>query len=170
MESAKPINRWLLAFIVLLLVVTVTGTVALWVRYPGSQAIEITLTQPEKFQGEIYIGGAVTSPGVYPLGADETLTSLLQAAGGITKDASLSSLRLDVSSVRNDRQSQKVDLNRAEAWLLKALPDIGDVRAKAIIEYRNRNGGFNNIFELTQVEGMSIATFEKVKNLITVGD
>ena len=67
-------------------------------------------------------------------------------------------------------QPQKIDLNRAEAWLLEALPGIGESKAQAIIAYRQQNGGFGHIAEITNVEGIGPAIYEQIKELITVGD
>ena len=67
-------------------------------------------------------------------------------------------------------QPQKIDINRAEAWLLEALPGIGESKAQAIIAYRQQNGGFGHIAEITNVEGIGPAIYEQIKELITVGD
>ncbi|MBE0481779.1 MAG: ComEA family DNA-binding protein, partial [Dehalococcoidia bacterium] len=63
---------------------------------------------------------------------------------------------------------QRVNINTAEAWLLKALPGIGDTLAGRIIAYRAENGPFQEIHDLKNVEGIGTATFEKLKDLITV--
>ena len=60
--------------------------------------------------------------------------------------------------------------NRAGAWLLAVLPGIGEVRAQAIVDYRLKNGPFLSIRELTRVEGIGTATYEDIKDLITVTD
>jgi len=65
---------------------------------------------------------------------------------------------------------QKIDINRAEAWLLEALPGIGESKAQAIIGYRQQNGGFKHIIEITEVDGIGPAIYEDIKDLITVGD
>jgi competence protein ComEA len=66
--------------------------------------------------------------------------------------------------------TQKININRAEAWLLEALPGIGPTKAKAIIEYRQKNGFFRNVDELTKVNGISAALLEQIKPLVTVTD
>jgi comEA protein len=65
---------------------------------------------------------------------------------------------------------QKIDINRAEAWLLEALPGIGPSKAQAIIDYREQNGGFSDIVEITNVPGIGESIYNDIKNLITVGD
>ncbi|MCJ7522237.1 MAG: ComEA family DNA-binding protein, partial [Dehalococcoidia bacterium] len=63
---------------------------------------------------------------------------------------------------------QKVNLNTAETLLLEALPGIGEVLAQRIIDYRSENGPFQQIDDLTKVEGIGPATFENLKDKITV--
>jgi competence ComEA-like helix-hairpin-helix protein len=69
-----------------------------------------------------------------------------------------------------ENQPQKIDINRAEAWLLEALPGIGPSKAQAIIDYRQQNGGFAHITEITKVEGIGPAIYEDIKDLITIGE
>ena len=72
--------------------------------------------------------------------------------------------------VISETQPQKIDINRAEAWLLEALPGIGPSKAQAIIDYRQQNGGFSDIFEITEVPGVGDSIYQDIKDLITVGD
>ena len=120
-------------------------------------------------QGEIYIGGAITSPGFYPLTSGDSIEALIQAAGGTTSDADLGRLKLYIPEVEEE-QPQKINLNRAEVWLLKALPGIGETLAQRIVDYRHQNGPFHNIRQLLQVAGIGTTTYEQIKHLITVAD
>jgi comEA protein len=63
---------------------------------------------------------------------------------------------------------QQIDINRADVWLLQALPDIGETRAKAIVEYRLQNGLFRMVEDITSVPGIGASVFEKIKPYITV--
>jgi len=74
------------------------------------------------------------------------------------------------SEVNPAELPQKIDINRAEAWLLEALPGIGETKAQAIIAYRQQNGGFKHIIEITEVDGIGPAIYEEIKDLITIGD
>jgi comEA protein len=69
-----------------------------------------------------------------------------------------------------ETEPQKIDINRAEAWLLEALPGIGPSKAQSIIDYRQQNGGFSDISELLNVSGIGQDIYQKIKDLITVGD
>ena len=119
---------------------------------------------------EIYIGGAVSNPGFYPLKAGDSIETLIQAAGGTTNNANLSQLKLYLPEVGEEGKPQKANLNRAELWLLEALPGIGKIRAQAIIDYRHQNGLFRNINELNKVDGIGTTTYERIKHLVTVAD
>jgi competence ComEA-like helix-hairpin-helix protein len=72
--------------------------------------------------------------------------------------------------VSQANQPQKIDINRAEAWLLEALPGIGPSKAQAIIDYRQQNGGFGHIAEIIEVPGIGQAIYDDIKDKITVGD
>ncbi|GAG80834.1 unnamed protein product, partial [marine sediment metagenome] len=133
-------------------------------------SIEISLPPSQELTGEIYIGGAVSSPGFHPLESGASIDALIQAAGGTTADADLTRLKLYIPGVGEGEQPQKIDINRAEAWLLEALPGIGQSKAQAIINYRQQHGAFRNIAELTEIEGIGPAIYEQIKDLITVAD
>ena len=49
---------------------------------------------PTPVPAEAYIDGAVAHPGLYPLTSNARLTTLLQRAGGPTRDADLSRVHL----------------------------------------------------------------------------
>lgn len=165
----KPNQLWTLLIILLIAIIAV-GSLVTWSKYRRSQPIEISLSSGQEFQSEIYISGAVNNPGFYPLKAGDSIDDILQAAGGAAASANLTQLKLYIPSVGEEEPPQKVNLNRAETWLLQALPGIGEVRAQAIINYRQQNGRFHNINELVKVEGIGTTTYEKIKHLITVAD
>jgi competence protein ComEA len=48
------------------------------------------------------------------------------------------------------------------------LPGIGEVKAQAIIDFRNQNGPFTSLDQIQEVNGIGPATFEKLKDLITI--
>ena len=169
MTTSQPNKRWLPVILLLVVIIAIGGAVA-WSRYSRSQPIEISLSPPSRLQGEVYIGGAVNNPGIYPLKAEDTVTNLIEAAGGATSNADLPNLTIYVPETTKQVQPQKVDINRAEAWLLKALPGIGEARAQAIIDYRNLNGAFHTINELLKVKGISNAVYEQIEPLVTVTD
>ena len=168
MATNKTGWYWLLGSIVLVVII-VTGGLVIWLRYNPSRPVEISLSTLPTHQGTIYLGGAVVSPGLYPFTGGDSLEGLLRAAGGTTANANLSALKLYVTPV-GDAGPQKIDINRAEAWLLEALPGIGETLAQRIIDYRQQNGPFRSTAELLKVSGMGAKTYEQIKALVTVGD
>jgi len=62
----------------------------------------------------------------------------------------------------------KISLNRATLDQLDSLTGIGPVKAQAIIDYRNSQGGFKSVEELMNVKGIGQATFDKIKSDLTI--
>ena len=107
---------------------------------------------------------------MYPLKAGDSVESVIQFAGGTSSQSDVCHLSLYVLDSRDTDLPQKIDINRAEAWLLEALPGIGETKAQAIIEYRHHNGAFQSTYELTKVNGIGVATYEQIKHLTTVAE
>ena len=63
-----------------------------------------------------------------------------------------------------------ININTATQTELESLPEIGPVTAQAIITYRTEHGPFRTIEAIDDVPGIGPATFEAIKDLITVGD
>lgn len=61
-----------------------------------------------------------------------------------------------------------VNINTAEQAELTTLAGIGDVKAQAIIDYREANGPFASIEDVQNVSGIGPATYANIKDHITV--
>ncbi len=168
--ATGKLNKYWTPVIIILVAIIVISSIIAWSRYSPSQPLEIYIPPGQELQGEIYIGGAVTNPGFYSLKAGDNIADIIQAAGGTTSGADLTRLKLYIPQVGEEEQPQKINLNRAEAWLLEALPGIGETLAQRIIDYRQQNGSFKNINELTKVNGIGVNTYERIKHLVTVAD
>jgi competence protein ComEA len=48
------------------------------------------------------------------------------------------------------------------------LPQIGEIKAQAIMTYRNDHGPFQKLEDLIEVPGVGKSIFEAIKSLITV--
>lgn len=142
---------------------------------------------------KVYITGAVKNPDVYQVEEGSIVKDLLDKAGGATEDADLIACNLayrvhdgekivipfknaqnqsttpSANTSMSDGSSQtKININTATLEQLMSLPGIGEVKGKAIIDYRNKNGEFKSIEEITRVSGIGTKTFEQIKDLITV--
>lgn len=61
-----------------------------------------------------------------------------------------------------------VDLNRATADELEALPGIGAVLAQRVIAFRESAGRFQTVEDLRAVKGIGAKKFDRLKSLVTV--
>ena len=61
-----------------------------------------------------------------------------------------------------------VDLNTADASGLESLPGVGPVTAAAILSWRDANGSFSSIDQLTEVNGIGPSTLQRLRPLVTV--
>jgi len=63
-----------------------------------------------------------------------------------------------------------VDINTATQAELETLQGIGPAKAKAIIEYREKNGSFASAEGLAAVAGIGPGTMKQLGDSITVGN
>ena len=66
-------------------------------------------------------------------------------------------------------EGEKLDLNTADLAALCTLPGIGAAKAQAILDWRQKNGGFSSPEQLLQVEGIGEKLFDGMKERICVG-
>ena len=63
----------------------------------------------------------------------------------------------------------KVNINTASVQELTSLPGIGQAKAEAIVKYREANGPFKSVDDITKVSGIGPKMLEKLKDEITIG-
>lgn len=63
---------------------------------------------------------------------------------------------------------KRIDLNSAGMTELDRLPGIGAARAKAIIELREKVGGFHSVEQLDEIKGIGKAGIEKLRPLVKI--
>ncbi|MDO4661736.1 MAG: DUF655 domain-containing protein [Tissierellia bacterium] len=143
---------------------------------------------------KVHITGEINNPGVYQIKQGDRLVDLVEKAGGLTQKADESkinlAMRLDdemkiiipnvddnssnketfdnvVINAYSDNDTGKVNINTADITKLQTLPNIGEKRAKAIIDYR-QNTKFEKIEDIKNVTGIGDKYFEALKDQITV--
>ena len=167
--ETKPNRIWAIA-VVFLLVITVAAIIIALLGYRPANAIEIHLHESSPTTGSIQVSGEVVNPGIYPFSGSDTVQSIINAAGGTKENEDNSVFTLNIGSSGSQNYAQKININRADAWLLQALPGIGETKAKTIVAYRSANGPFKTTTELMNVNGIGEPLFHQIKDLITVTD
>ncbi len=138
----------------------------------------------------VYVSGQVLNPAVYQLAPGSIAQDAIRAAGGFGEAADqalvnlaqplVDGLHIHVPSVGEAAVAPQVfeglaplpasliNLNTATQAELETLPGIGPTMAERIIEYRQKQGPFTSLDQILDVSGIGPATFEKIRELITV--
>ena len=72
------------------------------------------------------------------------------------------------STTPSEPKDGRIDINTATTKEFESLPGIGPVTAERIVSYRNVNGKFDVIEDLTEVRGIGGKTIEKLRDKIVV--
>lgn len=140
----------------------------------------------------VHVCGSVEEPGVYYLPQGSRVHEAVELAGGLSEDADSQYVNLAkeaedgsqiyIPSLKEVEQGQigepegsreeaddgLVNINTATVEELKSLPGIGEVKAKAILSYRERVGTFSSIEDIMNVAGIKANSFEQIRDLIKV--
>lgn len=73
------------------------------------------------------------------------------------------SLKSSLYVIESANLYDKIDINKASREEFEALPYIGEITSRSIIEYRTRRGVFHSIDELKNVPGIKEKNFERFK-------
>jgi len=71
--------------------------------------------------------------------------------------------------IQDPSATELININFASQVELESLPGIGPTTAQKIIAYREQNGPFLTIEDIINVPGIGPGTYERIKDLITVG-
>lgn len=61
-----------------------------------------------------------------------------------------------------------VNINTASVHELRRIDGIGETKARAVAEFREKHGAFKSVDELANVSGIGAKTLEKIRGQITV--
>jgi len=167
----------------------------IWVvsRNPSGEAVMLRPVPTDK-PIVVHITGAVPRPGVYALPEGARVQDVISAAGGFLAEADKAMINL--ARVLEDGElldipyaegfspviptpaqdiivpgtdTDLININTAASFELETLPGIGSTTAQKIIEYREANGPFISTEDIINVSGIGPGTYERIKDLITVG-
>lgn len=80
----------------------------------------------------------------------------------------IASMPSSMASTNSDDGNEIININTASESELVKINGIGPAKAKAIISYREENGGFGSIEDIKNVSGIAEGTFLKIKDYISV--
>lgn len=67
--------------------------------------------------------------------------------------------------------AELLNINSADVeTIASSLNGIGPAKAQAIVDYREQNGTFQALEDLTNVPGIGETTLDQIKSMITIGD
>lgn len=134
----------------------------------------------------VHVLGEVQQPGVIELEEGDRVQQAIEAAGGVTDNASLNGVNLartvidgeqilvpaegetlEVPGAASAHGPGLINLNHADASSLETLPRVGPALAARIIEWRETNGGFRGVDDLLNVSGIGPKVFAELQDLVT---
>lgn len=83
-------------------------------------------------------------------------------------DSDDTNIKNDISETEKEVINNKVNINVASVEVIAQLDGIGEKMAQRIIDYREQNGDFSAIEEITLVSGIGQKKFEEIKDSICV--
>ncbi|MCH5252551.1 MAG: helix-hairpin-helix domain-containing protein [Lachnospiraceae bacterium] len=136
----------------------------------------------------VHICGEVKKPGVYIFDKEPRVAEVVEKAGGFTKKADRAAINLaeavqdgtqlqivkkakkasEETSEEGEKDSGKININKASKEELMTISGIGESKASQIIAYRETNGRFARIEDIMNISGIKNGIFEKIKDFITV--
>lgn len=161
---------------------------------PAYQIAEEPSEKVEKGESNelvVDVKGAVKNPGIYRLPSEARMMDAITEAGGASKEADLDRVNLaaplsdgmaiyipkkgeenlpipGVEAGGEGSQGGKININTAGIDELQQLNGIGPSKAEAILRYREENGPFSTVEELTNVPGIGEKTLENLREQVTV--
>ncbi|QDS34951.1 helix-hairpin-helix domain-containing protein [Brevibacillus brevis] len=143
------------------------------------------------------VKGQVKNPGLYPFEPGTRVANAIEKAGGALPNADLVQINLaapltdgaalvipakgttapvstsiglvqSATSGSTTGASSAINLNTATVEELMSLPGIGEARAKAIVDYRTKQGPFRSADDLKQIEGIGEKMFARIKDRLVV--
>jgi competence protein ComEA len=203
-----PLGRAHLAVVALVSVAALAGTVVVLVSaQPREQAVPLAASpeatptaSPPTRRAEtapaapaaasqetvmVHVVGQVHRAGVVAVPGGSRVVDALEAVGGPTADADLTTVNL-ARLVRDGEQIRvglppdpsvaqgsggggaPLDLNAASAAELEELPGVGPVLADRIVAYRDESGPFRSVEQLIEVPGIGPAVLGSLDGRVKV--
>ena len=131
----------------------------------------------------VFVSGAVVHPGMYHVTASARVADAVASAGGLSPDADTGRLpnlagkvhdgsQVNVPFVRSGtiagREAPRLDINSATVDELRSVPGMPAGLPEAIVEYRERWGGFTTLADLRLALGVDRTTASGLAHYLQV--
>ncbi|WP_201307048.1 helix-hairpin-helix domain-containing protein [Companilactobacillus farciminis] len=145
-----------------------------------------TDSMPKNKLVAVDIQGAVKKPGVYQVKENSLVQTAIQLAGGLADNADTKQINqakrvsdqmqvyvpvvgsTSAVSTSAPAKGEKVNINNAKAEDFKDVTGIGPKKAEKIIAFREKNGNFKSLHDLTKVSGIGEKSLDSLKDQLTV--
>jgi competence protein ComEA len=133
---------------------------------------KIRIPTLEETSGEdTSLAGTASASGNWTEHASGTSAAANGGGGSAAKGTSIQGKGYITGGAAQDASpsgAQKVNLNTASMEELMTIRGVGETRARAIIEYRQQQGGFQTTEEICRISGIGEKSYEKMKEQICV--
>lgn len=143
----------------------------------------------------VEIKGEVKKPDVYIMDEGSIVKDIIIESGGLKENADMSRVNqaqrlrdgdcivipsaslegdnstatgVNAPNVSSSNSNGIININRASKEELMKLPGVGEVTAQKIIDYREKNGGFNSVEDLKNIDRIGDKTLSKFKDKIDI--
>ena len=154
---------------------------------PALAAVQVSGAPAAGTEIVVSVGGQVVHPGLVRLAQGARVADAVEAAGGAVPGTDLTGLNLarrltdgehvvvaaavpaagQVAAEAPAGAGARVNLNIATLAELDALPGIGPVTARHILDWRSSHGPFATVDQLREVDGIGEARFAQLRDLVT---
>lgn len=183
-----PGRRGVVVLVVVALIAAAVAGISMWRARPSTEPLAAPIAEQTEPAAQLIVAvaGKVRKPGVVRLPPGARVADAVAAAGGALPGADLASVNLARKVVDGEQvvvgapvaegvappgaapaAGGRLNLNTATVEQLDALPGVGPVLAKRLVEYRTAQGGFRSVDQLREVDGIGESRFQKLKELVT---
>ena len=168
--------------VVIVTVIAIVGFMIIDPNVNVTRVDEISLVESNLDAINATVEGEIQLSGTYSLSEGSTMSDLIKAAGGLTREADERAFYqeavveknmtyyiaglYDYSDVCNNSAVSKVNINTDYAETLMSINGFSSSIAASVVSYRNVNGQFKTIEDLMNVYGIGNATYKKVRDYV----
>ncbi|MCH4008395.1 helix-hairpin-helix domain-containing protein [Companilactobacillus sp.] len=163
----------------------------------GQKVEQVAKAKPQKAEHQkspkrftVDIQGEVKHPGVYRMEKDSIVQDVIKTSGGLNDNADIRQLNqaqkvademkiyipAQGETVQNQNnpagttatKNQKVNINSAKVEDFKDVRGVGPKKAEKIIEYRDKNGRYQSLDDLSKVGGIGKKTIDSWRDQLVV--